>query len=150
MSIHQYKTVSINKKNIPQEWVEIDAAGQIVGRLASRIAYLLKGKHQPFYTPHIDCGTHVVLINAAHVRFTGNKEKNKHYLRYTGHPGGQRATTPERLRAQHPTRILENAIKGMLRNNRLNRHRLHNKLHIYPGAQHPHEAQTKSSDTSTP
>ena len=137
-----YKTKSINHGMVPRGWVEMDASNQVVGRFASQIAILLRGKDKPFYTPHVDCGVYVVVVNAEKAVFTGRKEKNKRYLSYTGYPSGQRMTSPEKLRQKHPTRILEKAVKGMLRKNKL-RKQLLSKLHIYAGSTHPHMAQTK-------
>ena len=140
MNTLSYRTVSANKATVDTKWIVVDAEGQTVGRLASRIAHVLRGKHKPMYTPHVDCGDHVVVVNADKVVFLGNKESDKLYLRHSGYPGGQRATTPERLRAKHPERIIEHAVKGMLPHTKLGR-AMYRKLHVYAGAQHPHAAQ---------
>ena len=140
MKCLKYVTQSAHKAGINRTWVWIDAEGAIVGRLASRIAMLLRGKHKPYYTPHIDCGEFVVVTNAEKVIFTGDKEKDKTFIRYTGYPGGQRQTTPAEMRAKHPTRLLEKAVKGMLPKNRLGR-QLFSKLMLYTGPTHPHSAQ---------
>ena len=135
-----YRTTNANAANIEREWYVVDAAGETVGRLASRIAAVLRGKHKPTYTPHFDAGDYVIVVNADQVAFTGLKEQQKTYLRHSGYPGGQRATTPERLRAKHPERIIETAVRGMLPKNRLGR-AMYRKLHVYAGAEHPHGAQ---------
>jgi large subunit ribosomal protein L13 len=135
-----YKTKSAHPKNIETKWVEIDAAGQVVGRLASRIATILRGKDKPYFTPHMACGSNVIVMNMDKVFFTGKKEEDKVYLRYTGYPGGQRSTSPKLLRARFPERILEHAVKGMLPKNKLGRKLLKN-MRLYRGDQHPHVAQ---------
>lgn len=140
MNTLSYRTTNANSATVERQWFVVDAAGQTVGRLATRVARVLRGKHKPSYTPHVDCGDNVVVVNADRVVFRGNKEQQKVYLRHSGYPGGQRATTPERLRAKHPERILEHAIKGMLPKTKLGR-AMYRKLHVYPGAEHPHAAQ---------
>lgn len=140
MNTLEYKTVSANKATVNKAWVLVDAKDQIVGRIASRIAILLRGKHKPYYTPHVDCGDHVIVINADKALFTGEKEKNKRYIRYTGYPGGQREMTPEIVRKKYPIRIIEKAVKGMLPKNKLGR-QLFKNLMTYAGEQHPHTAQ---------
>ena len=136
------RTKSANSKDgtIQSEWLVIDAADKVVGRLATRTAALLRGKHKPYYTPHVDCGDHVVIINAAKVRFTGKKEDKKIYLSYSGYPGGQKAITPKALRTRFPERIIEKAVKGMLPKNKLGR-QIYKKLSVYAGEEHPHQAQ---------
>jgi large subunit ribosomal protein L13 len=140
MSTLSYKTVSANKATVQKEWVLIDAEGQTVGRLATRVANILRGKTKPSYTPHVDCGDNVIIINAEKIVFTGKKMSDKIYQHYTGYPGGQRETTPEKLLQVHPERILEHAIKGMLPKNRLGA-QLYSNLHIYAGPEHNHQAQ---------
>lgn len=140
MNTLEYKTISANKATVNKAWVVVDAKDQIVGRIASRIAILLRGKHKPYYTPHVDCGDRVVVINADKALFTGQKEKNKRYIRYTGYPGGQREMTPEVVRAKYPIRIIEKAVKGMLPKTKLGR-QLFKNLITYAGAHHPHTAQ---------
>lgn len=135
-----YKTVSANAKTVKKEWVLIDATDMIVGRLSTQVAMILRGKTKPSYTPHVDCGDNVVIINAEKVRFTGNKLADKTYVRYTGYPGGQRFATPKDVLNRHPERVLEHAIRGMLPKNRLGRELFRN-LHIYAGTQHPHAGQ---------
>lgn len=140
MDTLSYKTVSAKKQTVKKEWVLIDAENLVVGRLASQVAKILRGKHKPYYTPHVDCGDHVVIINAEKVRFTGQKMTEKQYVRYTGYPGGQRFATPSDLLKRTPERVLEHAIKGMLPKNRLGRQMFRN-LHVYAGNTHPHQAQ---------
>lgn len=118
----------------------VDAQGEVLGRLASQIARLIRGKHKTNFTPHVDCGDNVIVINAEKVRLTGKKMTDKIYIRHTGYPGGQRFATPRQLLDKHPERILEHAVKGMLPKNRLGR-RLFTNLHVYTGGQHPHDAQ---------
>jgi large subunit ribosomal protein L13 len=135
-----YKTKSAKKEEVERKWFIIDAEGEVVGRLSSRIAHVLRGKHKASYTPHVDTGDYVIVINADKVRFTGQKMTQKTYLRHTGYPGGQRSTTPRDLLSKHPERILENAVRGMLPKNRLGR-AMFKKLFVYVGTEHPHEAQ---------
>lgn len=140
MDTLSYKTVSANASTVEKQWMVVDAEGKVLGRLASEIARVLRGKHKASYTPHVDCGDHVIVINSEKVKLTGNKLTDKEYIRHTGHPGGQRVTTPEVLLQKHPARIVEMAVKGMLPKNRLGR-KLFNNLHVYVGSEHPHEAQ---------
>ena len=135
-----YKTKSERKEDVEHKWYVVDAEGEVVGRLCTRIAHVLRGKHKPSYTPHIDCGDHVIVINADKVRFTGDKINQKEYLRYSGYPGGQKKATPRELLAKKPEAIVENAVRGMLPKNRLGR-AMFRKLHVYAGAEHPHAAQ---------
>jgi len=135
-----YKTKSANAASVERQWHVIDAEGEIVGRLASRVAAILRGKHKPDFTPHFDNGDHVIIVNCEKVRFTGEKFTDKEYLRHTGYPGGQRKATPRDLMARKPERILEVAIKGMLPKTKLGRAQI-KKLHVYAGAEHPHSAQ---------
>ena len=123
-----------------RRWFVIDARDQVLGRIASEAAQLLRGKTKPSFTPHVDCGDFVVIVNAEHVKLTGRKDKTKVYYRHSGYPGGIRAQTAERLRAAHPERLLRLAVTGMLPKNRLGR-RLATKLKVYTGAEHPHAAQ---------
>jgi large subunit ribosomal protein L13 len=141
VSTLSYKTVSANRATVQKQWVLVDAENQTVGRLASVIALVLRGKHRPDYTPHVDCGDNVVVINAEKVRFTGAKWEQKEYVHYTGYPGGQRAVKASMLLAKKPTAVLEHAIKGMLPKNRLGR-RLYSNLYVYAGNEHKHEAQS--------
>ena len=142
MDTLSYKTISLNKETAKKEWVVIDASGQVVGRLCSKVAKLLRGKYKPTFTPHVDCGDNVIIINADKVVFTGKKETEKLYTRYTGYPGGQRFNTPAELRKRPfgTERIIKHAVKGMLPKGRLGRHLLDN-LYVYNGTEHKHEAQ---------
>jgi len=135
-----YKTQSTNAGTVQREWLVVDATNEKVGRLASKIATVLRGKHKPSYTPHFDAGDYVIVINADKVRFTGNKMQDKVYLTYSGYPGGQKATTAAALMAKRPTAVLENAVRGMLPKTKLGRAMI-KKLFVYTGAEHPHSAQ---------
>jgi len=125
---------------VERKWYVVDADGETVGRICSKIAHVLRGKHKPSFTPHVDCGDNVIVINAEKVRFTGQKFDQKEYLRHTGYPGGQRSKTAKVLLAERPERIIEIAVKGMLPKNRLGR-ATYKKLYVYAGAEHPHTAQ---------
>ncbi|GAB4315915.1 MAG: 50S ribosomal protein L13 [Bacteroidales bacterium] len=140
MDTLSYKTVSANKNTVNKEWVLIDAEGQVLGRLASVAAKLLRGKYKPNFTPHVDCGDNVIIVNAEKIVLTGNKWDDKEYIRHSGYPGGQRSTTAKELLAKKPTAVVEKAIKGMLPKNRLGSQLFRN-LHVYAGPDHPHEAQ---------
>lgn len=140
MNANSFKTFSAKPAEVAREWYVIDAENQVVGRLASKVATLLRGKHKPTYTPHVDTGDYVVIINADKVRFTGDKEREKEYISYSGYPGGQKVTTPEKVRVKKPTFIVENAVKGMLPKGPLGR-KMFSKLKVYAGSEHPHEAQ---------
>jgi large subunit ribosomal protein L13 len=133
-------TFMAKKGQVPQRWLVIDATDQVVGRLATRIATILRGKHRPEYTPHLDTGEFVVVINASKVRFTGKKMQTKTYQWYTHHPGGQRTVSAKELLAKHPERILFEAVRRMVPRNRLGRAQM-TKLKIYASADHPHQAQ---------
>jgi large subunit ribosomal protein L13 len=135
-----YKTVSANAKTVDKKWVIVDAKDQIVGRLSSEVARVLRGKHKTSYTPHVDCGDNVIIINAEKIRFTGKKMADKEYVHYTGYPGGQRFATPTEWMRKNPVLILENSIRGMLPKNRLGRELFRN-LHVFTGTEHPHTAQ---------
>jgi large subunit ribosomal protein L13 len=135
-----YKTVSANKSTVKKEWVLVDADGQTLGRLASKIAVLIRGKHKTNYTPHVDCGDNVIVINAEKIILTGNKWEGKTYIRHTGYPGGQRSITANELFAKDPIRVMEKAVKGMLPKNKLGS-ALFNNLYVYSGAEHKQEAQ---------
>ena len=140
MNTLSYKTVSANKATVTKEWALVDAQNEIVGRLCSKIAMALRGKHKPNYTPHVDCGDNVIVINADKVRFSGNKWVDKKYVRHTGYPGGQRYTVARELMRKNPIAVLERAVKGMLPKTRLGSELFRN-LHVYAGAEHPHAAQ---------
>lgn len=135
-----YKTASANKATVEKEWYIVDASDEVLGRLASVVAMVLRGKHKPSYTPHVDCGDNVIVINAEKVKLTGKKMSDKQYVRHTGYPGGQRVETPEDLLAKKPEAVVEKAVKGMLPKNRLGSAIFRN-LHVYTGENHPHEAQ---------
>ncbi|MCF0244296.1 MAG: 50S ribosomal protein L13 [Bacteroidaceae bacterium] len=151
MNTLSYKTVSLNKETAKKEWVVIDATDQVVGRLCSKVAKILRGKYKPGFTPHVDCGDNVIIINASKVVFTGKKETDKVYTRYTGYPGGQRFNTPAELRTRKNgiDKIVRHAVKGMLPKGRLGRDILDN-LYVYEGTEHPHAAQQpKALDINT-
>jgi large subunit ribosomal protein L13 len=134
------KTKAIKQSEIERTWWVADAEGKTLGRFASRIAQILRGKHKPYFTPHMDMGDCVVVINAEKIRVSGNKEEKKTYFRHTGYPGGGITTTLKHLRRTHPERVIEHAVKGMLPHNRLGR-RLFRHLKVYAGPDHPHQAQ---------
>ena len=140
MNTLSYKTVSANKATVSKEWVLVDADGQTLGRLASKIAKLIRGKHKPNFTPHVDCGDNVVVINAKKINLTGKKWTDKSYIRHTGYPGGQRSLTATEMFEKDPTRLVEKAIKGMLPKNILGSALFRN-LYVYAGSEHNHEAQ---------
>lgn len=134
------KTYSLKTSEIQKDWLVIDAEGLTVGRLASEVAHLLRGKHKPTFTPHMDCGDNVIIINAEKVKFSGNKWSDKIYYRHTNHPGGLKQETAGQLLEKAPERILEKAIKGMLPKNKLGR-QMYRNLYVYAGPDHKHEAQ---------
>ncbi len=134
------KTFAPKKEEIERKWYVIDADGQVLGRLASRIAQLLRGKHKPIFAPHIDGGDFVIVINAEKIRVTGKKADMKRYYRYTGYPGGLRSVEYSKLLREHPEKILHTAVRGMLPHNKLGRQMI-KKLKIYPSTEHPHHAQ---------
>jgi large subunit ribosomal protein L13 len=135
-----YKTISANAATVDKQWLVVDAEGQQLGRLASKVAKLLRGKHKVNFTPHVDCGDNVVVINAAKVQLSGKKWTDKQYIRHTGYPGGQRSTTPTELLEKNPNRIVEMSVRGMLPKNRLGRQLLKN-LYVYEAETHQQEAQ---------
>ncbi len=140
MDTLSYKTVSANKATATKEWLLVDADGWALGRLSSEVAKLLRGKHKPNFTPHVDCGDNVVVINAEKINLTGKKWTDKSYIRHTGYPGGQRSLTATELFDKDPTRLVENAVKGMLPKNKLGSAIFRN-LKVYVGAEHGQEAQ---------
>ena len=142
MDTLSYKTISANKETATKEWVVVDATDQVVGRLGAKVAKLLRGKYKPNFTPHVDCGDNVIIINADKVKFTGNKWNDKVYLSYTGYPGGQREITPARLMAKPngAEKLMKKVVKGMLPKNTLGKDML-KKLYVYADAEHGHEAQ---------
>jgi len=133
-------TFMANPQNVERKWYVVDAEGKTLGRLASQIAAILRGKNKPTFTPHVDCGDFVVIVNAEKIQVTGKKVSDKVYLRHTGYPGGQKSITFGRLIETRPIRVLELAIKGMLPHNRLGR-QMYRKLKVYAGPEHPHAAQ---------
>ena len=135
-----YKTVSLNKATVNKEWVVIDATDLVLGRLASRVALVLRGKNKAGFTPHVDCGDNVIVVNAEKVALKGNKMTERVYVRYTGYPGGQRFTTPAEILRKRPTELVRRAVKGMLPKTRLG-DKLINNLYIYAGPEHKHQAQ---------
>jgi len=138
------RTHSVKASDIERKWWVIDASGKTLGRLASEVAILLKGKHKPTYSPHLDVGDYVIVVNASRVRVTGNKLTKKIYYRHSQYPGGLKSISLETMLETHPTRVIERAVKGMLPHNRLGA-AMFRKLKVYPGAEHPHEAQVKAT-----
>ena len=140
MDTLSYKTVSLNKATVDKQWLVIDATDLALGRLSSRIALILRGKNKPGFTPNVDCGDNVIVINAEKVALKGKKMTNRVYTRYTGYPGGQRFTTPREILAKRPAELIRRAVKGMLPKTSLGDKQLGN-LHVYAGPEHPHQAQ---------
>ena len=140
MDTLSYKTVSANKDTVNKEWVVVDAEGQTLGRMSSIVAKFLRGKYKPNYTPHVDCGDNVVVINASKINLTGKKWDAKSYIRHTGYPGGQRSLTAKEMYSKDPARLVENAVKGMLPKNKLGS-AIYRNLKVYAGAEHGQEAQ---------
>lgn len=140
MDVNSYKTVSTKPADVERQWFIVDGENMVVGRLATKIATVLRGKHKPTYTPHVDTGDFVIVINADKVRFTGQKWVKKEYIRHSHYPGGQKVTTARQMRERFPERIIEHAVRGMLPKNRLGR-QMFKKLFVYAGPEHPHAAQ---------
>lgn len=140
MDTLSYKTISANRETVNKDWILVDAEGETLGRLASKVAKMIRGKHKANFTPHVDCGDNVVVINAEKVTLSGNKWEDKSYIRHTGYPGGQRSLTAREILEKHPERLVEKAVKGMLPKNRLGR-ALYKNLHVYVGGEHQQEAQ---------
>ncbi len=140
MDTLSYKTKSANKATVNKEWYVVDATNEVLGRLSSKVAKILRGKNKPDFTPHVDCGDNVIIINAEKIRLTGNKLTEKQYIRHTGYPGGQRFTSPDELLKKKPERIIEMAVKGMLPKGPLGR-AVGKNMFVYIGSEHPHEAQ---------
>ncbi len=140
METQSYKTVSLNAATVKKEWVVIDATDLALGRLASRVSLVLRGKTKPGYTPHVDCGDNVIVINAEKIALKGNKMSNRVYVRYTGYPGGQRFSTPAEILRKRPAELVRRAVKGMLPKTRLG-DKLIGNLYVYAGPEHPHQAQ---------
>jgi len=140
MDTLSYKTISANKENANKEWLLVDAENEVLGRMASKVANMLRGKYKTNYTPHADCGDNVIVINADKIKLTGKKWDNKEYIRHTGYPGGQRSVTARDLMVKKPTAMVEKAVKGMLPKSRLGSALFRN-LYVYAGTEHQHEAQ---------
>ena len=140
MNTLSYKTVSANKATVDKDWVLVDAEGQSLGRLSSVVARMLRGKHKVDFTPHVDCGDNVIVINAEKINLTGKKWTSKEYQRYTGYPGGQRSLTATQLFEKDPTRLVENAVKGMLPKNKLGAALFRN-MRVFVGGEHSLDAQ---------
>lgn len=133
-------TFMANKANVERKWLVVDAEGQTLGRLASEVASILRGKHKPTFTPHVDTGDHVIIINAEKIELTGNKLNDKMYYRHSNHPGGLKSRNADEMRTKYPERMLELTVKGMLPNGSLGR-QMAKKLHVFRGAEHTHQAQ---------
>ncbi|MBP8791142.1 MAG: 50S ribosomal protein L13 [Breznakibacter sp.] len=140
MNTLSYKTISANRATADKQWVVVDAADMVLGRLASKVARILRGKHKPNYTPHVDCGDNVIIINADKVKLTGNKWNDRVFFYHSGYPGGRKDVTPAQLFAKSPEKLVERTVKGMLPKTRLGR-QLYRNLHVYAGIEHKHEAQ---------
>ena len=140
MDHNSYKTLNANKATAEKGWVLVDAKDQVLGRVASQIAHVLRGKHKPSYTPHADMGDHVIVINAEKVKMTGKKWTDRIIFTYSGYPGGQRELTPNLIMSKNPARLVERSVRGMLPKNSMGR-QLFRSLHVYAGTEHPHEAQ---------
>ncbi len=140
MDTLSYKTVSANQATVNKEWVVLDATDMVLGRLAGTVARILRGKHKPYFTPHVDCGDNVIVINAEKVKLTGDKMTDKQYVRHTGYPGGQRFQTPQDILKKYPERLIEMAVKGMLPKNRLGRS-IYKNLKVVVGPEHKYSAQ---------
>ena len=143
MDTPSFKTISANKNTVEKNWVLVDADGQTLGRLASKVAILLRGKHKPNFTPHVDCGDNVVVINSKKINLSGNKWEQKKYIRYTGYPGGQRSMNALEQFAKNPNSIIEKSVKGMLPKNKLGADLFRN-LHVFTDSNHKFEAQKPS------
>jgi large subunit ribosomal protein L13 len=135
-----YKTISANKETATKNWVVVDAKDQTLGRFATNVAVLLRGKHKPNFTPHVDCGDNVIVINAEAIQLSGQKWETKEYIWHTGYPGGQRSRTATESLSKNPAKIIESAVKGMLPKNKLGS-QMYRNLYVYAGSEHPHEAQ---------
>ncbi len=139
-----YKTISANKDTVDKKWVLVDASEQTLGRMSSKIAKILRGKYKPCFTPHVDCGDNVIVINAEKINLSGNKWENKEYIRHTGYPGGQKSLTAKELFDKNPTRLIEKSVKGMLPKNKLGAQLFRN-LKVYVGENHKQEGQNPVS-----
>ena len=146
MDTQSYKSVYLNKETVKKEWVVIDATDLALGRLASRVALVLRGKNKPGFTPNVDCGDNVIVVNAEKVALSGKKMTDRVYTRYTGYPGGQRFTTPKEILQTRPAELIRRAVKGMLPKTRLG-DKIYGNLHVYAGPEHPHQAQNPRTIT---
>jgi large subunit ribosomal protein L13 len=135
-----FKTQSANESIVKRDWYVVDATNQTLGRMASKIAHVLRGKNKPYYTPHFDCGDYVIVVNSGKIVLTGNKMEDKEYMTFSGYPGGQKTEKAKNLVARRPNKVVEVAVKGMLPKNRLGR-AMYKKLFVYEGGEHPHTAQ---------
>ncbi len=140
MDTLSYKTISANKQTVKKQWLLVDAEGESLGRLASKVAKMIRGKYKPDFTPHVDCGDNIVVLNAEKIQLTGNKWDNKVYLKHTGYPGGQKSVTASQMFDKDPRRLIENAVRGMLPKNKLGR-ALFKNLYVYVGQEHDQKAQ---------
>lgn len=140
MNTLSFKTKSLRKEDVNRQWFIIDADGEVVGRMSSKIAHVLRGKHKPDYTPHVDNGDFIIVINADKARFTGDKLNQKEYITYSGYPGGQKRRTAKEMFDKKPIAVIENAVKGMLPKTKLG-NKMYKKLFVYAGTEHPHKAQ---------
>lgn len=140
MNTLSFKTKSLRKEDVDRQWFIIDAEGEVVGRMCTKIAHVLRGKHKPNYTPHVDNGDNIIVINAGKARFTGDKLNQKEYVTYSGYPGGQKRRTAAEMFDKKPVGVIENAVKGMLPKNKLG-NKMFKKLFVYEGSEHPHFAQ---------
>ena len=140
MDHNSYKTTHANKASVEKNWIVVDAEAQVLGRLASQVARIIRGKHKTSFTPNVDCGDNVIVINAAKVKMTGKKWTDRLIFTHSGYPGGQREHTPTLIRSKHPERLVEHAVRGMLPKNKLGAE-LYRSLHVYAGSEHPHIAQ---------
>ncbi len=140
MNTLSYKTVSANKATVNKKWILVDAENEVLGRLATKVAKIIRGKYKTDFTPHVDCGDNVIVINAEKIKLTGNKVEEKVYIHHTGYPGGQRFATPKQLLKRKPEAIIEKAVKGMLPKSKLGS-ALNRNLFVYAGSEHPHQAQ---------
>lgn len=140
MSKLHFTTKHANAATVQHNWYVVDGTNQTVGRMCARIAAILRGKNKPYYTPHVDCGDFIVVINAEKVKFTGNKTEEKTYINFSGYPGGKKEETAKNLLSRRPEVVIERAVKGMLPKNRLGR-KIYKKLFVYAGSEHPHAAQ---------
>lgn len=146
MNTLSYKTLSLNSATVKKEWYVIDATDLVLGRLASRVALVLRGKNKPDFTPHVDCGDNVIILNASKVRLTGKKLTDKVYVRHTGYTGGQRFAKAQDILRKKPNSLMEEAVRGMLPKTKLGS-KLFTNLHVYEGDEHPHEAQQPKAIT---